>query len=55
MRVDELLQDLRILVVDVLDIMLAEITLFLHDSYGDGLKRNIVGTDLFLRVLDLVA
>jgi hypothetical protein len=30
MGIDELLKDLRILVVDVLDIMLAEITLLFH-------------------------
>jgi hypothetical protein len=28
----ELLQDLGILVIDILDIMLGEITLFLHDN-----------------------
>ena len=29
-RIDKLLQDINILVIDMLDIMLAKITLFLH-------------------------
>lgn len=55
-RIQEFLQDLGILVVDIVDIMLAEVTLLFHNGLNecDDLKRYIVGVDLFARIVDLV-
>ena len=51
MRVQETAQELGVLVIDVPDIMLAEITLFFHCSV-ESLERDVVGIDAVLRIFD---